>query len=203
MCYWSLELIFKAKLKLESGNWKFQYGHQAAISKVHMKFKIEIPKQTRVTFRKSCHLQSPVTEKSNITARRPLWHLWKSIGFFPNTEVLCYWSLDLIFKAKLKLESGNWKIKYGCQAAIFKLKLLKINRVLPRATKNMHMKFEIEIPKQTWVTLRKPCRLQMDRGLQWNWLHHRKWSLLRRNPASDSSWFLLLVVVEIVVILLD
>ena len=27
----------------------------------------------------------------------------------------------------------------------------------------MHMKFEIEIPKQTWVMLRKPCRLQTDR----------------------------------------
>ena len=27
----------------------------------------------------------------------------------------------------------------------------------------MHMKFEIEIPKQTWVMLRKRCRLQTDR----------------------------------------
>ena len=26
----------------------------------------------------------------------------------------------------------------------------------------MHMKFEIEIPKQTWVTLHKPCSLQTD-----------------------------------------
>ena len=26
----------------------------------------------------------------------------------------------------------------------------------------MHMKFEIEIPKQTSVMLRKPCRLQTD-----------------------------------------
>ena len=30
------------------------------------------------------------------------------------------------------------------------------------AAKNMHMKFEIEILKQTWVTLRKPCHLQTD-----------------------------------------
>ena len=45
------------------------------------------------------------------------------------------------------------------------------------------------------------CRTdgQTDGRLQWNWLHHRKWSQLRCNPASDSSWFLLLVVVEIVV----
>ena len=31
MRYWSLELIFKSKLKLESKNQKSQYGHQAAI----------------------------------------------------------------------------------------------------------------------------------------------------------------------------
>ena len=30
------------------------------------------------------------------------------------------------------------------------------------ATINMHMEFEIEIPKQTWLMLRKPCRLQTD-----------------------------------------
>ena len=29
-------------------------------------------------------------------------------------------------------------------------------------TINMHMKFEIEIPKETWLMLRKPCRLQTD-----------------------------------------
>ena len=29
-------------------------------------------------------------------------------------------------------------------------------------TINMHMKFEIEIPKQTLFMLRKPCRLQTD-----------------------------------------
>ena len=30
------------------------------------------------------------------------------------------------------------------------------------ATINILMKFEIEIPKQTWLMLRKPCRLQTD-----------------------------------------
>ena len=30
------------------------------------------------------------------------------------------------------------------------------------ATINMHMKFEIEIPQQTWLMLRKPCCLQTD-----------------------------------------
>ena len=34
-----------------------------------------------------------------------------------------------------------------------KVTLLKIRRLLPTATKNMHMKFEIEIPKQIWVMI--------------------------------------------------
>ena len=131
---------------------------------MHMKFEIEIPKQTWLTSRKPCHLQSPETEKSNMAARRPFWkwRCWKSIGSYPYTKVLCRWSLKLIFKAKVKLESGNPKIQYGRQAAILKVTSLKINRLLPMATINMHMKFEIEIPKQTWLMLRKPCRLQTD-----------------------------------------
>ena len=132
---------------------------------MHMKFEIEIPKQTWLTSRKPCHLQRPETEKSNMAARRPFWkwRCWKSIGSYPYTWVLCRWSLKLIFKAKVKLESGNQKIQYGRQAAILKVTSLKINRLLPMATINMHMKFEIEIPKQTGLMLRKPCRLQTDR----------------------------------------
>ena len=99
-----------------------------------------------------------------MATRRPFWkwHIWKSIGFFPYTLVMCYWSLGLIFKAKQKLESRNRKIQDGRQAAILKVTSLKINRLLPMATNNMHMKFEIEIAKQIWVTLRKPSRLQTD-----------------------------------------
>ena len=99
-----------------------------------------------------------------MAARQPFWkwRCWKSIGSYPYTEVLCRQSLKYIFKAKVKLESGNQKIQYGHQAAILKVTLLKINRLLPMATINMHMKFEIEIPKQTWLMLRKPCRLQTD-----------------------------------------
>ena len=99
-----------------------------------------------------------------MATRRPFWQWrrWKLLGFYPYTQVLGHWSLVFIFKAKLKLESGNQKIHYGCQAAILKLMLHKINRLLPMATINMHMKFEIEIPKQTWLMLRKPCRLQTD-----------------------------------------
>ena len=230
MCCWSLDWIFKAKLKLESGNqkiqygcqaailkmtslkikrllpiytntvlmkfgldiqswtkvrvWKqkIQYGHQAAILKVklleinrllpvvtndmHVKFETGIPKQTWVMLQKPWHLQSPETEKSDMAARQSFWkwHHWKSIGFYPYTQVLCYWSLELIFKAKLKLKSGNQRTQSGFQVAILKVKSLKITRLLLMATMNMHMKFEIEIPKQTWLTLWKPCRLQCTVG---------------------------------------
>ena len=58
----------------------------------------------------------------------------------------------------MKLQSGNQKIQYGRQTAILKVTPLKINRRLPMATINLHMKFEIEIPKQTWLMVWKPCR---------------------------------------------
>ena len=124
MCYWSLDLKFKAQL----------------------------------------NLKSPETGKVDMVTRRPFWkwHCWKSIGCFPYTQVMCHWSLGLIFKAILKIESGKQKIQDGHQAAILEVTSLKINRLLPMATHNMHIKFEIEIPKQTWVMLRKPCRLQTD-----------------------------------------
>ena len=168
--HWSFEFIFKAKLKLQSGNQKIQYGCQAAILKlmllkinrllliyistVPLKFIVHIQSQTKVRVWKP--------KKSNMAARWPFWNYrrWKSIGSYPYTGALCHWSLELIFTAKLKLESGNQKIQYGHQAAILKVASLKINRLLPMTTINMHMKFEMEIPKQTWLTLRKPCRLQ-------------------------------------------
>ena len=122
-----------------------------------------------------------------MAVRRPFrkWHIWKSTGFFPYTLVMCYWSLDLIFRAKQELESGNRKIQDGRQAAILKVTSLKINRLLAMATNNMHMKFQTEIPKQTWVTLRKPCRLQTDgrTDRQTRWLqytpHQLRWAIKR------------------------
>ena len=129
-----------------------------------MKFETEIPKQTWVTLPKPCRRQTPETEKSKMATRQPFrkWGNWKSIGSYSYTQVLGRWSLELIFKAKVKLESVNQKIQYGRQAAILKVTSLKIYSLLPMTTINMHMKFEIEIPKQTWLMLRKPCRLQTD-----------------------------------------
>ena len=131
------------------------------ISILLLKFGVDIQSQTKV---------SPETKKSNMAARWPFWNWrhWKSIGSYPYIQVLCYWSLELIFEAKLKLESGNQNIQYGHQAAILKVTSLKINRLLSMTTINMHMKFEIEIPKQTWLTLWKPCHLQSPETKKYN-----------------------------------
>ena len=185
-----------------------------ATNNMHIKFEIEIPQQTRVTLQKPCQLQSPDNEKSNMATRWPFWkwHCWKSQGFFPYTQVICYWSLDLIFKAKLKLESGYrkiqyhpqadilnvtylktdrlwahghkqhahqiwnlhskanstydpetmpttesrcWNIQYGHQVAILKVTLVKINRLLPIHTRDVPVKFGVDIQSQTKVRVRK------------------------------------------------
>ena len=188
MCYRSLDLNFKAKLMLESGNQKIQYGHQAAIlevtylrinrllpihtSNVLLKFGLDIQSRTEV--------KSPETQKSNMAGRQPFWkwHCWKSMGSLPWTQLMWQWSLDLIFKAKLRLESGNRKIQDGRQAAILKVTSLKINRLLPMAT-NMHMEFQIGILKQTWVTLRKHRRT--DRGRRTRWFQYTP-------PPTSLGW---------------
>ena len=58
-------------------------------------------------------------------------------------------SLDLIFKANLKLESRNWKLQYGRQAAILKMTSLKINRLYSLYTSNVQLNFELDIQSQT------------------------------------------------------
>ena len=114
-----------------------------------LKFGVDIQSQTKV---------SPETKKSNMAARRPFWkwHHWKSIGSYPYIQVLCHLSLELIFKAKLKLESGNKKIQYGCLAAILELTLLKINRPLQIYISIVLLKFGVDNQSQTNVRVWKP-----------------------------------------------
>ena len=50
------------------------------------------------------------------------------------------------------------------KAAILKATQLTIVRLLPTATKDMYMKFETEIPKQTWATLSNPCRTETEKS---------------------------------------
>ena len=97
-------------------------------------------------------------KNSNRATRRPFWKWrhWKSIGSYPYIQVLCHLSLALIFKAKLKLESGNQKIQYGCLAAILQLTLLKINRLLHIYISIVLLKFGVDIQSQTKVRVWKP-----------------------------------------------
>ena len=53
-------------------------------------------------------------------------------------------------------ESGNRKIQYGHQAAILKMTLLKINRLLPIYISIVPLKFEVDIQSQTKVRVWKP-----------------------------------------------
>ena len=88
---WSLDLIFKAKLNLESRNQTIHCGCQAAILKVvALKINMRLHIHTGNVLLKfgSAHLsqtkiKSPETEKSDMTTGQPLWkrHNWKSIGF--------------------------------------------------------------------------------------------------------------------------
>ena len=52
-------------------------------------------------------------------------------SIYQHMQEICLRSLDLNFKAKLKLESGTQKIQYGHQAAFLEMTYLKINRLLP------------------------------------------------------------------------
>ena len=121
---------------------------------VLLKFGLDIHRQTEVRVWKlknqiwlsGSHFESDIAENQQTSC-----HAHKKI---------CYWILDLISKAKLKLVSWNQKVQYGHQAAILNVISLKINRLWPMATNNTHMKFGIEVPKQTGVTLEKPCHRQ-------------------------------------------
>ena len=131
------------------------------ISTLPLKFGVDIQSQSKV---------SPETKKSNMAARRPLWKWphWKSIGFclWPYIRDLMVSIVPLKFavdiQSQSKVRDRKPKIQYGHQAAILKVISLKINKLLHMATIYMHMEFEFEIPKQTWLMLRKPCRLQTD-----------------------------------------
>ena len=114
-----------------------------------LKFGVDIQSQTKI---------SPQTKKSNIAARQPFWKwpCWKPIGLYPYIQVLCLLSLELTFKAKLKLQSGTQKIQYGCLSPILKLTLLKIKRLLHIYISIVLLKFGVDIQSQPKVRVGKP-----------------------------------------------
>ena len=155
-CIWNLKLKFQSKLELRCQNHAIQKPKNLIwppgshyISTLPLKFEVDIQSQSKV---------SRQTKKSNMAARRPFWkwRRWISIDSYPYIYVLCHLSLQLIFKAKLKLESENQKFQYGCLAAILKLTLLKINRLLHIYISIVPLKFGVDIQSQTKLRIGKP-----------------------------------------------
>ena len=110
---------------------------------MHMKFEIEIPKQTRLTLRKLCHLQSPETKQGKsegfescdlpIVRKRPIWVKisdvlyrmtlkfdgwpWKTIGHLSFAVSSFVQHFIAIGEFKLELQSGN--AQFGSKLTIF------------------------------------------------------------------------------------
>ena len=84
-------------------------------------------------------------------------------------QVMCHWSLNLIFRAKPKLESGNRKSNIASRWQILKVTSLKINRLLPIATNNMYMKlkFQSELELRFGNHYMSPTEGRTDRRTRW------------------------------------
>ena len=129
-----------------------------ATKDMHMKFETNWNSKGNELRCRNHVAYSPETEKSNMATRQPLRKRgnWKSIGSYSYTQVLGHWKFMFMFKAKLKLEFGNQKIQYRCQAAILKLTPLKINRLLSIYISIVPLKFGGDILTQTKVRVRTP-----------------------------------------------
>ena len=169
-----LGVDIQSQTKVKSRETKnIQHGHLAAILKltllkinsllhiyisiVPLKFGVDIQSETKVRVWKPKNPKWPPGGHFE-------WRHWKSIGFClwpPSTRI---WSLKLKFQSKLDLQSGNHatyrvrkrKIQHGRQAAILKMTLLKINRLLPIYISIVPLKFEVDIQSQSQVRVWKP-----------------------------------------------
>ena len=147
---WFATEVWTWYLKPESRNWKSQYGYQAAILKVtSLKFNKSFPWPQTICIwnfkskfqTNSSHVSRtmPPTEsrywkkQNNMASMQPFWkwHGWKSIGFFPYSHVMCQWSWDMIFKAKLKLQSGNKKSNIAARRPFWKWRRWKSTGLFP------------------------------------------------------------------------
>ena len=136
-----------------------------------------------------------------MATRRPFcrWRHWKSIGFCPWLPSTCIWSLKLKFQSKLDLHYGNhatYRVQkpknpiYGRQAAILKMTMLKLNRLLPIYINIVPLKFEDDIKSQNKVRVWKPKKSNMAtrrpfwKGCHWKSIGFCLW------PPSTCIWHL-------------
>ena len=130
-----------------------------------------------------------------MATRQPFWkwRRWKSRGFCLWPPSTCICSLKLKFQSKLDLHSGN-QVTYrvhkpkNLMAAILKMTLLKINRLLPIYISIVPLKFEVDIQSQSKVRVWKPKISNMAaRRPFWKW---RRWKSIGFClwPPSTCIW---------------
>ena len=143
------------------------------------KFEVDIRSQRKVRVRKPKNpIWPPGGHFESDSLQNKIWNLPDRSTFLPK----------FIYDKEGKLAGPTQilPVRVGGPALILKTEVtsLKINRLLPMATINMHMKFEIEIPKQTWLMLRKPCRLQTDGRTDGQTDGRTKWIQYTPPPTS-------------------
>ena len=128
------------------------------ISFVPLKFGVDIQNQTKVrvwkpknpTWPPGGHFESDVTENQQASAYDHHQHAYEVWNWNSKS--------NLTYTPETMPTNGvqKRKIQYGRQAAILKMTLLKINRLLPIYTSIVLMKFEVDIQSQSKVRVWKP-----------------------------------------------
>ena len=78
-------------------------------------------------------------------------HCSKSPGsIYPYTKVMCYWSMGLMCQGKLKLRVQKQN-PYDSQVALFKVTLMKTNKLLSICISNLSLRFGFDIQSQIIV----------------------------------------------------
>ena len=140
MCYWSLDLIFKAKLKLR------------------------VQKMKNPIWSPGSHFESDITENQNASAHSHKQHAYEIWNW--NSKA----NLSNALETMSPTESRYRKIQYGHQAAVLKGTLLKISRFLSIHTSDVLLKFGLDIQSQTKVKSPETEKFNMAaRQPFWKW----------------------------------
>ena len=93
-----------------------------------------------------------------MATRWRLWklHPWKSIASLPYTQVMCYWSLDLIFIAKFKLRVRKPKKAIWPPGDHFECDFAENQHAVTMRTCDAPVGFGLRIQRQIKVRIRKP-----------------------------------------------
>ena len=130
-------------------------------SNVLPKFQLDIRGQTKVRVWK--------LKKSNMATRQPFWkwHNWKLIGFYPNTQVFYWWSLELILCSHcLNIQSIlSAALSFSpCVACILALERVAVATFLPMnpystSSARINNRFKRWNSAVTSIRMLAPCKM--------------------------------------------